>query len=270
MSDRPEPNVVSENKAVVLKNGNVAPETRRVLDDYLRRISFRSEVFYRGQVCESWSLDISGTGHINFHVVCHGDGWLRMPGLPEPLPLHEGDVLVLPHDSSHLVLSAPDLAAEYGKISATHQIPLDRTTAGTALVCGYLIVDRATHGLLFSMLPNYLIVRSGQDATAAEFRALIDLLFAEAQTNRVGAVAVLDRLSDALMFYVIRHVLENQTQSIGLLAGLTDKSAPRWWQYASCPRKPGMWMRWPQRRLCRAPLLPNAFMPWSAKRRWNF
>ena len=58
MSDRPEPNVVSENKAVVLKNGNVAPETRRVLDDYLRRISFRSEVFYRGQVCESWSLGL--------------------------------------------------------------------------------------------------------------------------------------------------------------------------------------------------------------------
>ena len=216
MSNRPEPDVA-------LKHGNVAPETRRVLDNYLRRISFRSEVFYRGQVCENWALDISGTGHINFHVVCHGDGWLRMPGLQQPLPLHEGDVLVLPHDSSHLVLSAPDLAAEYGKISAAHQAPLDRAAAGTALVCGYLIVDRATHSLLFSMLPNYLIIRGGQASGAAQFRALIDLLFAEAQTNRVGAVAVLDRLSDALMFYVIRNVLENQIQPIGLLAGLTDK-----------------------------------------------
>ena len=220
MSDRPNSDILSDTKVV-------APETKRVLDDYLRRISFRSEVFYRGQVCENWSLDISGTGHINFHVVCHGDGWLRMPGMSEPIPLHQGDVVVLPHDSSHLVLSAPGQAAEYGKIFAPQQVPLDRNAAGTALVCGYLIVDRATRGLLFAMLPNYLIVRAkedvGQDTGSAQFRALIDLLFAEAQANRVGATAVLDRLSDALMFYVIRHAMEMRTQTVGLLAALGDK-----------------------------------------------
>ena len=223
MSDRPELDVMFKNGNVAPEIKAVAPETKRVLDDYLRRISFRSEVYYRGQVCENWSLDISGTGHISFHVVCHGDGWLRMPGLKEALPLHEGDVVVLPHDSSHLILSAPDQIAEYGKISAPHQVLLDRDAAGTALVCGYLIVDRATRGLLFAMLPDYLIIRSGQDAAAAQFRALIDLLFAEAQADRVGAAAVLDRLSDALMFYVIRHALVNQTQSVGLLAALGDK-----------------------------------------------
>lgn len=224
MSDRPELDVMLKNGNVVSEIKAVAPETKRVLDDYLRRISFRSEVFYRGQVCENWSLDISGTGHINFHVVCHGDGWLRMPGLQQPLPLHEGDVVVLPHDSSHLILSAPDQIAEYGKISAPHQIPLDRGAAGTALVCGYLIVDRATHGLLFAMLPDYLIIRGGQNAGSAHnARRLIELLFAEAQADGVGAAAVLDRLSDALMFYVIRHALVNQTQSVGLLAALGDK-----------------------------------------------
>ena len=216
MPDRPDTEVVPIAK-------QVAPETKRVLDDYLRRISFHSEVFYRGQVCENWSLDISGTGHVNFHVVCHGDAWLRMPGLSEALPLHVGDVVVLPHDSSHLILSAPDMLAEYGKISAVHQIPLDRAAAGTALVCGYLIVDQATRGLLFAMLPNFLIIRAGSDTGSAQFRALIDLLFAEAQADRVGAIAVLDRLSDALMFYVIRHALEKQLPSTGLLAALGDK-----------------------------------------------
>ena len=216
MSDRPNSDILSDTKVV-------APETKRVLDDYLRRINFHSEVFYRGQVCENWSLDISGTGHINFHVVCHGDGWLRMPGLKEALPLHQGDVLVLPHDSSHLVLSAPYLSAEYGKISAAHQVPLDRAGAGTALVCGYLIVDPATRGLLFAMLPSYLIIRSGQDEGAAQLRSLIDLIFTEAQANHVGAAAVLERLSDALMFYVIRHAIEKQSQSVGLLAALGDK-----------------------------------------------
>lgn len=73
------------------------------------------------------------------------------------------------------------------------------------------------------MLLGYIIVRSGQDATAAQFRALIDLPFTEAQTGRTAATAAMDRLSDELMFYVIRHVLEKQATLIGLLAGLTDK-----------------------------------------------
>ena len=198
-------------------------KTEKILDDYLRRISFRSEVFYRGQVCEDWALDISGKGHINFHVVCHGDCWLRMPELKEPLPLQEGDVIVLPHDSSHLILSAPGLPAKYGQIIAPHQIIFDRNSSGTALVCGYLIVDKSVFKLVFSILPNYLIIRSRQNAGAGQFRMLIDLLFAEAQANRVGASAVLDRLADALMFYVIRHSMEQNTQTTGLLAALADK-----------------------------------------------
>ena len=200
-----------------------ARKSAQILDDYLRRISFRSEVIYRGQVCEDWSLDISGQGHIGFHVVCHGNCWLRMPGLEEPQPLQEGDVVVLPHDSSHLMSSTPDLFAEYGKIIAPRQIALDRSGPGTALVCGYLIVDRSAFGLVFAMLPQHLIIRSRQDVGASQFRALIDLLFAEAQANRVGAAAVLDRLADALMFYVIRHAMEQNTQSAGLLAALADK-----------------------------------------------
>ena len=98
MSDRPKP---------VLD-----PDAKRILDQYLRTISFRSEVYFRGQVCEDWYLDTSGTGHINVHVVCHGDCWFQLPGLNSPLQLHEGDVVVLPHDAKHLLLSAPTLPAQ--------------------------------------------------------------------------------------------------------------------------------------------------------------
>ena len=79
MSDRPNPGLV--------------PEARRVLDEYLRTISFRSEVYFRGQVCDDWYLDTSGPGHVNVHVVCQGNCWFRLPGWNEPLELHEGDVV---------------------------------------------------------------------------------------------------------------------------------------------------------------------------------
>ncbi len=73
------------------------------------------------------------------------------------------------------------------------------------------------------MLPEYLIIRSHQGEEAKQFRALIDLLFSETQADHLGAAAILDRLADAMMFYVIRHALAQGTQSAGLLVALADK-----------------------------------------------
>jgi AraC-like DNA-binding protein len=209
MSDRPNPDLV--------------PEAKRVLDEYLRTINFRSEVYFRGQVCEDWYLDTSGSGHINVHVVCHGDCWFQLPGLSAPLQLYEGDVVVLPHDAAHLLLSAPTLPAQYGVISKPHQVAHNREQRGTALFCGYLIVDQSTYGNVFAMLPEYLIIRSHRGEDAQQFRALIDLLFSETQAEHLGAIAILDRLADAMMFYVIRHALAQGAQSAGLLVALADK-----------------------------------------------
>ena len=209
MSDRPKLGLV--------------PDARRVLDEYLRTISFRSEVYFRGQVCEDWYLDTSGPGHVNVHVVCQGNCWFRLPGWGEALPLHEGDVVVLPHDAAHLLLSARELPARHGVISLPNQIPHNREQPGTALFCGYLILDKSTYGNVFAMLPDYLVIRSHQGEESKQFRALIDLLFSETQAEHPGSVAILDRLADALMFYVIRHALAQGTQSAGLLVALTDK-----------------------------------------------
>jgi AraC-like DNA-binding protein len=202
---------------------DLTPEARRVFDQYLQTISFRSEVYYRGQICEDWYLDTSGTGHINVHVVCHGDCWFRLPGLSEPVHLNAGDVVVLPHDAAHLLTSSSNLPAQYGKISKPHESPHNREAPGTALFCGFLAVDKNAYGHVFAMLPEYVVIRSREDAGTASFRSLIDLLFAETQADRLGASAILDRLADALMFYVIRHSITQGARPAGLVVALADK-----------------------------------------------
>lgn len=202
---------------------NLAPEARRVFEKYLRIINFRSEVYYRGQICDDWYLDTSGTGHINVHVVCHGDCWFRLPGLNEPIHLSAGDVVVLPHDAAHLLTSSSDLPAQYGKISKAHEGPHNREAPGTALFCGYLTVDKNAYRQVFAMLPNHVVIRGGETAGGASLRSLIDLLFAETQSDHLGASAILDRLADVLMFYVIRHAVMQGAQSIGLVVALADR-----------------------------------------------
>ena len=65
-------------------------------------------------------------------------------------------------------------------------------------------------------------IRSHQGKNRGSF-ALIDLLFSETQVDHLGASAILDRLADAMMFYVIRHSLAQGAQSAGLLVALADK-----------------------------------------------
>lgn len=202
---------------------NFHPDAKRVFDKYIRTLNFRSEVYFRGQICEDWFLDTSGTGHINVHVVCHGNCWFRLPGLNEPIQLFAGDVVILPHDASHLLTSSSDLNAQYGKISKPHQTQHNHDAPGTALFCGYLVVDKNAYGHIFAMLPDYLVIRSREDSGTSPFRGLIDLLFAETQSENLGANAILDRLADALMFYVIRHSLTQGARPIGLVIALTDK-----------------------------------------------
>lgn len=201
----------------------LSPTARGVFERYLGTMRFRCEVYYRGQICEDWFLDTSGTGHINVHVVCHGSCWFRLPGLRDPIELQSGDIVVLPHDAAHLLASSPDGHAEYGKIFKPHQGPHDAGAPGTALFCGYLVVDKTAYRQVFAMLPDYLIYRRGAETGTPTLHALVDLLFAETQANDLGASAVLDRLADVLMYYLIRRAAAQTGASIGLVAALADR-----------------------------------------------
>jgi AraC family transcriptional regulator, activator of mtrCDE len=81
-------------------NAAFSNDAKQALSNILRRISFRAEVFYRGQLCDSWALDTSGTGNVNFHIVCQGECWLHLPGDKAPARLHNGDIVVFPHDAA--------------------------------------------------------------------------------------------------------------------------------------------------------------------------
>jgi AraC-like DNA-binding protein len=202
-------------------------DIKRALGEILRRISFQADVFYRGQLCDSWALDTSGTGHVNFHMVCHGQCWLHMPGATDPLPLKAGDIAIFPDDAAHIIGTSTARPVTFGIKTITREVPMDKSQDGTALVCGYLIIDRTARQLLLSTLPAVIVIATATDPNFQSARLLLELLFDEASRDEIGAAAVLDRLSDALMFYVIRAVLRDGLGAAGLFAALGDPHLSR-------------------------------------------
>lgn len=197
-------------------------DIKHALGEILRRISFQADVFYRGQLCDSWALDTSGTGHVNFHLVCHGQCWLHMPGATPPIELKAGDIAVFPDDAAHIIGTSSERPTAFGIKEITRQVPMDKSQTGTALVCGYLIIDQTARQLLLATLPAVIVIATATDQHFQSARLLLELLFDEASRDEFGTAAVLDRLSDALMFYVIRAVLRDGLGVKGVLATLGD------------------------------------------------
>ena len=199
---------------------NLRPDAL-ILDELLRRAHFRSDVYFRNKLCDSWSLDTSGTGRVSFHIVRDGSCWLHLPSRTGPQKLVAGDVLVVPRDVTHALSSEP-YAPPAGEVVMPNKVSLRDTAEGVVLLCGYLDIDRASRRMLLSGLPDTLIVRPESGALAQQTSDLLQLMFNEAAQDEQGGQAVLDRLAGALLLYIIRLCVNQQSTQLGLFAALAD------------------------------------------------
>jgi len=195
--------------------------TKQHLDDFLRRIHLGAEVYYVGQLCDAWQLSTPGDDATTFHLVCHGTAWIHMTGLSQPVQLAAGDIALFPHDAAHAISGLSeipdDAACRYG-----NPAPFDQGSPGTGLICGHLKLPAHVRRLLLAAFPDFLLIRADQSADGSQIRKLMGLMSSEASRDELGAAAILDRLSDTLFLYVIRHALHLDPKLSPLLVALTD------------------------------------------------
>lgn len=197
------------------------PVTKQHIDDFLRRIHLGAEVYYVGQLCDTWQLSTTGGDATTFHLVCHGTAWIHMADFSHPKQLSAGDIALFPHDAAHAISGLPtisaDAACHYG-----NPTPFDHGEPGTGLICGHLKLPTHVRRLLLSSFPGFLLIRADQGTNGSQLRDLIGLMSSEAAGNDFATSAILDRLSDTLFLYVIRQALRLDPKLSPLLAALTD------------------------------------------------
>jgi len=194
----------------------------RHVNDFLRRLHLGSEVYYVGQLCDAWHMSTPGGSDITtFHLVCHGEAWIHMTDGREPVRMAAGDVAFFPHDAAHTFSAhavIPQQPFDY-----MHPAPLDAQAPGTGLLCGHLKLPAHIRRLLLAGFPEFLLIRPDGSPVGRQVRALIEMMTEEATLNGVGVSAILDRLSDALFLYIIRHALHREPKLSPLLAALSDE-----------------------------------------------
>jgi AraC family transcriptional activator of mtrCDE len=199
------------------------PSSLQPVNDFLRHIRLGAEVYYVGQLCDAWHMATPGGDATMFHLVCHGEAWIHLPDQAEPIPMRAGDISFFPNDAAHALSSLQHVSGDQA-FSLGTQVPFNENAPGTGLLCGHLKLPAHIRRLLLASFPDFMLIRPDQSSVGKQMRSLIEMMSEEARQNDLGVTAVLDRLSDTLFLYVIRHALHLEPKLSPLLAALSDEN----------------------------------------------
>jgi AraC-like DNA-binding protein len=201
-----------------------------VLTDVLNSLRLRGTLYCRSELRAPWGLYFGRTRVATFHVVDHGNCWLRLDGQSESTPLAGGDLIVLPQGCGHLISDQPDSPVE-ATIQLDHNVPPEcqvRTFDGegshTTLLCGLFDFEHANGHPLLALLPPLVHIKGVQGRAVPWLEMTLKFLASEAGSQRPGAETIVRRLTDVLFVQAIRAWVEQAAdESQSWVGALQDR-----------------------------------------------
>ncbi|MFD2420109.1 AraC family transcriptional regulator [Amycolatopsis pigmentata] len=172
-----------------------------VLSDAVAAMRTGRPASNRLRVGAPWCYRFDPYDGAGFHVLLRGTGWLLSEGEP-PLRLATGDIVLLPHGSTHVLSHAPRADG-----AVLFETAVEDPEGETDFLCGKYRFDRTRSHPVLADLPE-VVHLPAQLGRHPELRAAIDLLAAEVAGGRAGRDAVISGLLDLLLVYVVRTWLD--------------------------------------------------------------
>jgi AraC-like DNA-binding protein len=230
---------------------SAAPD-KDVLSDVLRVVKLTGALFFWVDASSPWSVEVpraDSFAHlilphaqhvISYHIITQGSGSVSIGDGP-PMESAEGDILVIPHEDSYAMCSAPGVrpglspedSLDFFRAMAAGQLPFVVNEGGdgpllTRYVCGFLGCDARPFNPLLGALPPLIRIRRAAGAPSDLLDRLIELTLAEVSAQRPGAECIRLRLSELMFVEVVRRYLEAlPPEQTGWLAGLRDPAVGR-------------------------------------------
>ncbi len=218
---------------------NSAPSDQAAVDALLlSSLDVQSSLYHLGQYCGNWSASTSGRARASFHLILHGRCRADIGPGQESQTLAAGDGIFFLRDIPHR-LTPLDVPASAAAACGPMQPLSPRQPDGTGLACGFFQFRPGLADLLADTLPDYLLLRADDERFRAA-RGVFELILGETGNAPAASSAVLERLTDLLIFFMLRHfaihdrqahglfVLARDPAMAGLLQAILDEPAAPW------------------------------------------
>lgn len=192
--------------------------------------------YCRSDLCGRWGAAVPPMpGHLWFHVVTEGQGWLDTDEEGEPRLLQPGALALIPQGGGHRLWSEPGvptpdvLDLERQQVSERYEILRHGEGEGrTTMICGALRFSHpAAHDLL-ATLPHTLVIDALHSPQLEWMQNTLRQMAAETREMRPGGEAVITRLGDILVVQAIRAWIETDPAArSGWLGALKDRQIGR-------------------------------------------
>ncbi|CAB5513889.1 HTH-type transcriptional regulator MtrA [Achromobacter anxifer] len=185
----------------------------------LSSLEVQSSLYHLGQYCGNWSASTSGRARASFHLILHGRCQVGVHGGHETFTLDAGDGIFFLRDIAH-ALTPLEPAAPDARQAAMEPL-LPRRADSTGLACGFFQFRPGLADLLADALPDFLVLRAG-DERFGTARGVFQLILGETAREPGASSVVLERLTDLLIFFMLRHLAIHDRQACGLFVLARD------------------------------------------------
>lgn len=177
-----------------------------------------TSVFHAGRYCDDWKASTHHTGMPSFHIVLEGECWLTFLDQKIKIHLNEGDIVFFFFNLPFYLTSSPDLDLEKTPRKMMYSLS-DSIENDTALLCGFLHAKSIEAKVLFTLLPEYLIVRKEMKSNK-KINQIVQIMKSDESTD---CELTLTRCTDLLLIYIIELIVDKHLVDIKLLAMSRNK-----------------------------------------------
>jgi len=185
----------------------------------LSSLEVQSSLYHLGQYCGNWTASTSGRARASFHLILHGRCRADIASGQESHTL-AGDGIFFLRDVAH-VLTPLQPSATASAACGPMQPLSPRQPDGTGLACGFFQFRPGLADLLADTLPDYLLLRADDERFRAA-RGVFNLILDETTRAPSASPVVLERLTDLLIFFMLRHLAIQDRQAHGLFVLARD------------------------------------------------
>ena len=174
-----------------------------MLSELFNTFHLTAQVYNNAQFCGNWKVESHSLDQTCFHMVTVGRCHMHISGQAHADILELGDLVVFPRELEHSLVPFPEDLDSSGPMQ---MIKSDEAKPGTALLCGALLFEHKGFNHILDALPSVFIIKARQ---ASWIAPLLMQIRQEMLHPNLGSDSIINRLSELLFIYALRHQLSN-------------------------------------------------------------